>query len=209
MPKENFAKIRRRSFFLLWSSCHFSQCMYMMYTWTQDTVLITEVLIIECRIEHSITSSVLSYSTYIIYIVLVIKRRKWWFHLSWFLFLFNPRKFLAVSSPSFAWDNRHLNCCPIPVSVHGCALMDGMDIQGESVQTTFVKSTKECAHVCSQTPKCDSFWCWTSDHASGGLTKSCRLMRNGKYRRAPHKTAGICQKSGSKISIWFILIIRF
>ena len=91
------------------------------------------------------------------------------------------------------------------MSVHGCALKDGMDIQGESVQTTFVKSTKECAHVCSQTPKCDSFWCWTSDNASGGVTKSCRLMRNGKYRRAPDKTAGICQKSGSKISLGFTL----
>ena len=101
-----FGTVVKRKFvvvvsFLLWSSCHFSQCMYMMYTWTQDTVLITEVLIIEFRIEHSITSSVLSYSTYIMYIVLVIKGWKWWFHLSWFLFLFNPRKFLAVSSPSF------------------------------------------------------------------------------------------------------------
>ena len=71
-----------------------------------------------------------------------------------------------------------------------------MDISGTNLTVKYVKSTEECAKICSQTESCDSFWCYTSDppRVSGGVTKSCNLKRNGKYRKADHKTAGICSK---------------
>ena len=83
-----------------------------------------------------------------------------------------------------------------PVYISGCQLKENTDISGTSVQVTFVKTTEECAKICSQTESCDSFWCYTHDpsRASGGVTKSCNLKRNGKYRKADHKTAGICSK---------------
>ena len=84
----------------------------------------------------------------------------------------------------------HIWIICFPVSVHGCQLRENMDISGTSVQTWYVKSTEECAKICSQMPACDSFWCFTS----GGLEKSCHLKRNGKLRKADHKTAGICSK---------------
>ena len=71
-----------------------------------------------------------------------------------------------------------------------------MDISGTNLTVKYVKSTEECAKICSQTKSCDSFWCYSYGPSivSGGVTKSCHLKRNGKYRKADHKTAGICSK---------------
>ena len=67
-------------------------------------------------------------------------------------------------------------------------------ISGTIVKTEFVKSTEACAKICSETKSCDSFWCFTNQVSEGSVTKSCNLRRNGKYREAEHKTAGICSK---------------
>ena len=86
-----------------------------------------------------------------------------------------------------------------PVSIHGCQLKDNMEISGGiNLETQYVRTTEECAKICSQTRSCDSFWCFTHDPAkvSGGVTKSCNLRKNGGYRKANYKTAGICSKGG-------------
>ena len=89
-------------------------------------------------------------------------------------------------------QNRHspLTKTFFPVSIHGCQLRENMDIRGTSVQTTYVKTTEECAKICSKTQGCDSFWC----HTYGGVEKRCHLKRNGKFRKAAYKTGGICSK---------------
>ena len=84
----------------------------------------------------------------------------------------------------------HIWIICFPVSIHGCQLRENMDIRGTSVQTTYVKTTEECAKICSKTPDCDSFWC----HTYGGVEKRCHLKRNGKFRKAAYKTGGICSK---------------
>ena len=108
--------------------------------------------------------------------------------------------FVAFKGGCWRYTGQNRHCYPMifcfPVSVHGCQLKENMDITGGSVQVTYVKTTEECAKICSQTKSCDSFWCYTHGPpiVSGGVTKSCHLKRNGKYRKADHKTAGICLK---------------
>ena len=81
-----------------------------------------------------------------------------------------------------------------------------MDIDGERLKVTFVKSTDECARKCWELALCDSFWCYTGSplEVTHGATKSCHLMKNGKYRKADHKTAGICSKGKSV----FLIMLR-
>ena len=78
--------------------------------------------------------------------------------------------------------------------IYGCLLRENMDISGTFVGTKLVKTTVECAKICSETESCDSFWCYTYPVSKGTVTKKCHLRRHGKYRKTPRKTAGICSK---------------